>query len=44
MEIIENWRFIPDPLEFNHLYTDKELYDKYELTKDEIDIIESIIR
>lgn len=44
MEIIENWRFIPDPLEFNHLYTDKELYDKYELTKDEINIIESIIK
>ena len=44
MEVIENWRFIPDPLKFDHIFTDNELYNKYNLTQEEIDIIESNIR
>lgn len=38
------WRFVPDPGEFNHIFTDEELYKKYSLTEKEIDIIESVIK
>lgn len=38
------WRFVPDPGKFDHIFTDKELYEKYNLTEDEINIIESIIK
>lgn len=41
---IENWRFIPDPGQFDHIFTDDELYKKYNLTQDEINIIESVIK
>ncbi len=37
------WRFVPDQGEFNHLFTDEELYKKYNLTPDEIAIIEGTI-
>ena len=40
----ETWRFVPDPGAFDHIFTDKELYDKYNLTQEEIDIIESVIK
>lgn len=39
-----SWRFIPDPGKFDHIFTDKELYDKYNLTPEEIAIIESVIK
>ena len=41
---VETWRFVPDPGKFDHLFTDQELYKKYALTQDEINIIESIIK
>lgn len=40
----EFWRFVPDPGELNHIFTDEELYKKYSLTPGEINIIESIIK
>lgn len=40
----EFWRFVPDPGNFDHIFTDKELYDKYNLTPEEIEIIESVIK
>lgn len=39
-----NWRFVPDPGKFDHIFTDEELYKKYDLTPDEIAIIESVIK
>lgn len=38
------WRFVPDPGNFDHIFTDVELYQKYGLTPDEIAIIESVIK
>ena len=38
------WRFVPDPGAFDHIFTDAELYQKYGLTQDEINIIESVIK
>lgn len=38
------WRFVPDPGKFDHIFTDKELYEKYNLTDEEINIIESVIK
>ena len=38
------FRFIPDPKVFDHIFTDEELYKKYDLTDEEISIIESIIK
>lgn len=40
----ETWRFVPNPDAFDHIFTDDELYKKYNLTQDEIDIIESVIK
>lgn len=40
----ETWRFVPDPGKFDHIFTDQELYKKYNLTDDEINIIESVIK
>ena len=40
----ETWRFVPDPGPFDHIFTDEELYQKYNLTPDEINIIESVIK
>lgn len=37
-------RFVPDPGAFDHIFTDEELYKKYNLTQDEIDLIESVIK
>ena len=37
-------RFVPDPGAFNHIFTDAELYKKYNLTPEEINIIESVIK
>ena len=44
MDVIENWRFVPDPGAFDHIFTDEELYKKYNLTDEEIAIIESVIK
>ena len=38
------WRFVPDPGKFDHIFTDEELYKKYNLTDEEIAIIESVIK
>ena len=40
----EFFRFIPDPGKFDHIFTDAELYKKYNLTDEEIEIIESVIK
>jgi site-specific DNA-methyltransferase (adenine-specific) len=40
----EAWRFVPDPGAFDHIFTDEELYKKYNLTPEEINIIESVIK
>lgn len=40
----EAWRFVPDPGAFDHIFTDQELYKKYNLTDEEINIIESVIK
>ena len=40
----EFWRFVPDPEAFDHIFTDQELYEKYNLTQEEINIIESVIK
>ena len=42
--INEVWKFVPDPVNFDHIFTDQELYQKYDLTPDEIEIIESVIK
>lgn len=39
-----SWKFVPDPGSFDHIFTDAELYKKYNLTDDEIHIIESVIK
>ena len=40
----EFWRFVPDPGKFDHIFTDEELYKKYNLTDGEIKLIESVIK
>lgn len=40
----EAWRFVPQPEAFDHIFTDAELYKKYNLTEEEINIIESVIK
>ena len=40
----ETWRFVPAPEAFDHIFTDQELYKKYDLTDEEINIIESVIK
>ena len=37
-------RFIPDPGPFDHIFTDQELYNKYGLNADEINVIESLLK
>lgn len=37
-------KFIPDPGSFDHIFTDDELYKKYGLAPEEINVIESIIK
>lgn len=40
----EFFRFIPDPEKYDHIFTDDELYKKYNLLQSDIDIIESLIK
>ena len=40
----ETFRFVPAPETFDHIFTDQELYEKYNLTAEEINIIESVIK
>jgi site-specific DNA-methyltransferase (adenine-specific) len=40
----EFFRFIPNQEEFNHIFTNEELYKRYDITQEEINIIESIIK
>jgi hypothetical protein len=40
----DSWRFVPDPGTFDHIFTDQELYKKYNLTQEEINTIESVIK
>lgn len=39
----ETWRYVKCPKDLEHIYTDRELYDYYHLTLDEIRIIEDTI-
>lgn len=38
------FRFVPEPDAFDHIFTDEELYTRYNLTSEEIDLIESVIK
>jgi hypothetical protein len=38
------FRYIPCPDAFDHIFTDEELYKKYDLTQEQIDLIESLIK
>lgn len=38
------FKYIPEPEAFDHIFTDQELYKKYNLTDEEINIIESVIK
>ena len=38
------YRYIPEQEAFDHIFTDEELYKKYNLTDAEINIIESVIK
>ena len=38
------WRFVPAPKAFDHIFTDQELYEEYNLTAEEINIVESVIK
>ena len=40
----EFWRFVPYQGAFDHIFTDEELYAKYGLTQEEINLIESVIK
>lgn len=40
----EIYKYIPDPGAFDHIFTDEELYKKYNLTPEEISLIESVIK
>jgi site-specific DNA-methyltransferase (adenine-specific) len=40
----ELFRLVPDPGAFDHIFTDEELYKRYNLTEEEISIIESVIK
>lgn len=40
----EFWRFVPDPGNLDHIFTDDEMYKKYKLTAKEIEVIESVIK
>ena len=48
LTIINNntFRFVPAPPtgKFDHIFTDQELYEKYNLTPEKINIIESVIK
>ena len=35
---------VPQPEAFDHIFTDQEIYEKYNLTEKEINIIESVIK
>jgi len=41
---VETWRFIPYQEKYDHIFTDEELYKKYKLTSDEVELIEKFIR
>lgn len=38
------YRYIPEQEAYDHIFTDQELYKKYNLTDEEINIIESVIK
>ena len=39
-----HFKYVPAPKAFDHIFTDEELYKKYNLTDEEINIIESVIK
>ena len=41
---VETWRYVPAPRAFDHIFTDQELYQKYNLTQEEIKLIEAVIK
>jgi hypothetical protein len=36
--------FVPAPEAFDHIFTNQELYEEYNLTPEKINIIESVIK
>lgn len=40
---LKAFEFVPDPGKFDHIFTDQELYEKYNLTAEEINIIEKSV-
>lgn len=40
----EFWRFVPDPNVFDHVFTNEELYKRYNLNNEDISLIESVIK
>lgn len=44
MRGVNAWKFVPKPSNFDHIFTDSELYSRYSLTDDEINLIERVIR
>lgn len=40
----EFWTFVPDPGPLDHIFTDAELYQRFNLSEDEIHVIESVIK
>ena len=38
------FRFVPFEDNFNHIFTDEEMYERYDLSEDNIKVIESIIK
>lgn len=40
---INSYRYVPDPVVFDHIFTDQELYKKYGITDEEIEYIEKVM-
>lgn len=43
-DMLDNYRFIPDPIKLDHIFNDNELYARFNFTDNEIKIIESVIK
>ena len=40
----ETWRFVPEPLAYDHIFTDEELFKKYQLSNDDIEFINNFMK
>ena len=41
---INGLRFVPDTDSYDHIYTDEELYEKYSLSKEDIEVIAGVVK